>query len=368
MEAPINEAVRAPRRESRARRLHWTAPVFQLIFWALFGALFFLAVRPVHPFPDILLATTVAAAAAGLALSSLLAHVYGGLLARARHRQHAAAALVLASPILGVAWYGACAWIAAWIDPFDKAPVGLPSSALFSADQLWLFPAVMTCWMVAFLGVETRREQQAQRERILRAEALAHEARLKMLRYQLNPHFLFNALNSIGALATEAPQRVPKMIAELSGFLRYSLLESPHLVVALAEEIAAAAHYLAVEQVRFEDELKVEIDVDDAAARREVPAFIVLPLVENAVKHGRQTSAAPLRVRVLGRAGGDVLHIEVANTGSWAAASAAAGTGTGLRNVRQRLAEHYGERNHGMQVLEEDGWVRVRIRIDEPQR
>ena len=366
MEVPTNPSITESRHESRSP--YPAAPVFQLAFWTLFGALLFLIVRPVHPFPDILLVQLSAASAIGLVLSSLLAHVYGKLRTRDRHRNYAAAALVLSSPILGLVWYEASAWIAAWIDPFDHAPVSLPGGALFAADQMWLFPAVMACWTVPFLAVANRREQQAQRERILRAEALAHEARLRMLRYQLNPHFLFNALNSIGALAAEAPQRVPHMIAELSGFLRYSLLESPNLVVPLRAEIAAAAHYLAVEQVRFEDQLQVEIEVADAAARREVPAFVVLPLIENAVKHGRQASPLPLRIRIIGRVEGRALRIEIANTGFWAEGSAAAGTGTGLRNVRQRLVEHYGERHHRMDIIEEDGWVCVRIRIDELQR
>jgi len=356
--------------ERRPTSLPRTALVLQIGFWALFGALVFVMVRPVHPFPDILVGQTAAAASTGLVFSTALAYVYDRLLSKTRLRQHAVPLLVLSSPILGLAWYGATVRIAAWIDPFARAPVllPLPGGELFAVQQVWLFAAVMTSWTVAFVAIATRREQQAQRERILRAEALAHEARLKMLRYQLNPHFLFNALNSIGALAVEAPERVQRMVAELSGFLRYSLLESPNLVVPLRDEIAAAKHYLAVEKVRFEDELEVEVDIDDAAASRKVPAFVVLPLVENALKHGRRTSRLPLRIRIIGRVDGDALRIEVANTGSWAASSDVGGTGTGLQNVRQRLAEHYGERNHRMDITEEGGWVRVRIRIDERQR
>lgn len=348
--------------------MYSTAPIFQLVFWTLFGVLFFLIVRPLHPFPDVLAGQSAASAAVGLVFSMSLAWVYRGLMKRGRHPHKAAAVLLLASPILGLPWFAASAWIASTIDPFDFTRVALPGGTMFARNQLRYFPAVMLCWAVTFLVMSTRREQQVQRERALRAEALAHEARIKMFRYQLNPHFLFNALNSIGALATEAPQKVPCMIGELSGFLRYSLLESPNLVVPLRDEIAAARHYLAVEQVRFEDDLKVEIDVDDAAACREVPAFVVLPLVENAVKHGRQASKVPLRIRLAARVQDGSLWIEVANTGSWTQRSGAAGTGTGLRNVGQRLVEHYGERNHRLEIAEQDGWVRARIRIDELER
>lgn len=367
--SPGRSAIEASR-ERRPTSLQRTALVLQIGFWVLFGALVFVMVRPVHPFPVILIGQVTAAALTGLALSTALAVVYDRFLSKARHRHHAVPILVLSSPILGLAWYEVTVRIAAWIDPFAQTPVvlPLPGGELFAAQQVWLFAAVMTSWTVAFVAIATRRQQQAQRERLLRAEALAHEARLKMLRYQLNPHFLFNALNSIGALAMEAPERVQRMVTELSGFLRYSLLESPDLVVPLRDEIAAARHYLAVEKVRFEDELAVDIDVDDAAASREVPAFVVLPLVENAVKHGRQTSRLPLRIRIVGRVDGDAFCIEVANTGSWVQAPEAAGTRTGLKNVRQRLAEHYGERNCRMDVVDEGDWVSVRIRIDDRQR
>jgi LytS/YehU family sensor histidine kinase len=189
-----------------------------------------------------------------------------------------------------------------------------------------------------------------------------------MLRYQLNPHFLFNALNSIGALAGEAPDRVQRMVGELSGFLRYSLLDAERLEVLLRDELRAVAHYLEVEKVRFEDDLEVRIELDPEAARRPLPAFLVLPLVENAIKHGRRTSGMPLRIEVAARIEqGSSLRIEVKNTGTWAApsqTSPAAGTDTGLLNVRERLRAHYDGR-HTFDVHEEGGWVHARIRIDD---
>jgi LytS/YehU family sensor histidine kinase len=189
-----------------------------------------------------------------------------------------------------------------------------------------------------------------------------------MLRYQLNPHFLFNALNSIGALAGEAPERVQRMIGELSGFLRYSLLDAERLEVLLRDELRAVEHYLAVEKVRFEDDLEARIELEPDAARRPLPAFLVLPLVENAIKHGQRTSAMPLRIEVAARIEqGSSLLIEVKNTGSWVAASSsthASGTDTGLPNVRERLQAHYRGR-HTFDVFEDGGWVHARIRIDD---
>jgi signal transduction histidine kinase len=341
---------------------------YQLAFWSLFALLFFLTVRPYHLFADILLGQAAATAALGLAASAVLERLYTLLQGRGAPAIIAAGGAVVCSVLLGLAWSALAAWAGNLIDPFEGVRMPVPGGQLFAPAQMPLYPAVLLLWSLLFLAAARWRDQHAQTERVLRSEALAHEARLRMLRYQLNPHFLFNALNSIGALAGEAPQRIQRMVGELSGFLRYSLLDPERLEVPLGEEMRAVAHYLAVEKVRFEDDLDVRVDVEPAAAERVVPAFLVLPLVENAIKHGQRTSAMPLRVRVGGRVEADVLYIEVQNTGRWVDATRppepAAGTGTGLRNLRDRLAAHYPGR-HRLDVHGEDGWVHARIRIDD---
>jgi LytS/YehU family sensor histidine kinase len=185
-----------------------------------------------------------------------------------------------------------------------------------------------------------------------------------MLRYQLNPHFFFNALNTIGALADENPQRVKTAVRELSGFLRHTLLDEGALDAPLRDEVAAAEHYLAVEKIRFEDDLQGSVDVSPESGRLTVPAFLVLPLVENAVKHGQYTSPRPLRVRVTGTVTDAALVVEVANTGHWRDNEIGPdGTGTGLDNVRRRLEAQHPDQ-HRLSITENDGWVRVRIEID----
>jgi LytS/YehU family sensor histidine kinase len=127
-------------------------------------------------------------------------------------------------------------------------------------------------------------------------------------------------------------------------------------------------HYLEVEKVRFEDDLEVRIELEPAAAVRLMPAFLVLPLVENAIKHGQRTSAMPLKIHVAGRVENDALQIEVKNTGTWIiplhATGSSGGTDTGLHNVRQRLLAHYDGR-HAFDVYADRGWVHARIRIDD---
>ena len=356
---------RAPR-PGRSRAALFLFVGFQLSFWGLFVLIFFLAVRPYHLFADILLGQAAATAAFGLAASVVLERLHSLMLDRRASPLAAASGVIAGSVLLGLAWFPLARWAGNLIDPFERLRMNVPGGVLFASVQMPLYPAVLLLWSFLFLKAAQWQEQRSQEERVLRAESLTREARLRMLRYQLNPHFLFNALNSIGALAGEAPHRIQRMVGELSGFLRYSLLDPERLEVPLGEEIRAAAQYLEVEKVRFEDDLDVHVDVDPAAAERVVPAFLVLPLVENAIKHGRRTSPMPLRIQVDGRIEADALIIEVQNTGRWAGAGQSseppAGTGTGLRNLRERLAAHYPWR-HRFDVYEEGGSVHARIRI-----
>jgi two-component system LytT family sensor kinase len=351
------------RRSSAGLRL---LAAFQLVFWGLWAAIFFLLVRPHHPFADILLAQTAAAAAIGFACSALLERLQTLLHSRGP-RFAAFASVPVGSVLLGFAWYSLADWAADVLDPFVSTPVNVPGGVLFAPAQMPAFAAVLLLWSLLYLALVYWRDQRVQREQVRTAEALAQQAQLRMLRYQLNPHFLFNALNSIGALAGEAPDRVQRMIGELCGFLRYSLLDSERLEVLLGDELRAVAHYLAVEKVRFEDDLEVRIELEPDAARRRLPALLVLPLVENAIKHGQLTSPKPLRIDVAGRVERGALLIEVKNTGSWVTASQpthAVGTDTGLPNVRERLQAHYHGR-HAFDVYEGSGWVHARIRIDD---
>jgi hypothetical protein len=227
------------------------------------------------------------------------------------------------------------------------------------------------------LGLQYNTALREQREQALHAVAAARDAQLRMLAYQLNPHFLFNTLNSIRALINEDRQRARDMVTALSGYLRYALVERPLHVALLEEEVASVRGYLAIEQVRFEERLDVRMEIEPAALRCEVPAFLLNPLVENAVKHGTAgTAAAPLVVRVVARlVEPDRLMLMVENTGVWkgrrkpAHAAGEGGDGlpggVGLANARARLqALHPGEHRVGM----EHGCGRVRVMVELPAR
>jgi two-component system, LytTR family, sensor kinase len=208
----------------------------------------------------------------------------------------------------------------------------------------------------------------------LQATAAARDAQLRMLAYQLNPHFLFNTLNSIRALINEDRQRARDMVTALSGYLRYALVERPLHLALLDEEVASVRGYLAIEKVRFEERLDARLEIDPAALRCEVPAFLLNPLVENAVKHGAGgTANAPLRLRVEARlVEPDRLRLTVENTGGWGYGRTAARAvvpgedggpgGVGLANVRARLeALHPGD--HRIDIEEAEGYVRVVVEL-----
>ena len=225
--------------------------------------------------------------------------------------------------------------------------------------------AVYLGWCASYFAFQTYRDMQAEQQTALRAEAVAHEAKWLALRGQVNPHFLFNSLNSIQALIDESPARAQKAVGHLACLLRHSLSQSAS-AVPLSEEIAIIQKYLALEKIRFEENLIVDVDVQPGAELYSVPGLLLHPLVENAVKYGMQTSPLPLQVRVRASTIRGSLCLEVANAGHWLQGEREnffeESTGIGLRLVREHLEHSYRGR-YQMTCLVEDGWVVQRIEI-----
>lgn len=172
-------------------------------------------------------------------------------------------------------------------------------------------------------------------------ESRLTKARLHGLQMQLNPHFLFNTLNSIASLIHENPRVADEMVASLSEFLRVTLKTSDRAEVALRDELAYLDHYLTIEQIRFGDRLKVEKQIDPATLDLLVPVLILQPLVENAIKHGIEKQIAPGAVRITAARSGDCLHLQVADNGRGLQHSPRGdfNEGVGLTNTRARLNE-----------------------------
>lgn len=212
--------------------------------------------------------------------------------------------------------------------------------------------------------------EAASREvRAMRLEATAFEHEVHRLQAQMNPHFLFNALNAIVA-CKECPEDVARVTQDLAAFLRDALRDS-RLLEPLAREVQALKHYLAVQQTRFGAKLDCRISCDRAARGVMVPPMMIQPLLENAIVYGMQTTDGQLQVEVSARVAEGQLEVVVANSGTWVSPDPARSPGTGLKTLRKRLALLVGP---AAEVLVErpgghpqaGRWVGVRIVIRMP--
>jgi two-component system LytT family sensor kinase len=196
-------------------------------------------------------------------------------------------------------------------------------------------------WSLCYFWVHSEMAEQAEHRHAMRAEAEALRAELEELRLQLDPHFLFNALNGVAEEIPEHPAAALAMLRDLTAYLRHSLDGINQTVVTVEAEVGGLAAYLRVQQARFGDRLKIKLDMAPEAASRRIASFLLQPLVENAVKHGRRDNRLDVGIDI--RAAGDALHIEIENTGTLGGATTSRRRrpGIGLENVRRRLALHY---------------------------
>jgi two-component system LytT family sensor kinase len=222
---------------------------------------------------------------------------------------------------------------------------------------------LLLCWTGIYFGIKYYESLQQQREATLRAAALAQEAQLKMLRYQLNPHFLFNTLNAISTLILDNENRTANQtVMRLSEFLRYTLDQDPMKKVTLRQEVEAMNLYLTTERLRFGDRLRLEFAVEERALEALVPSLLLQPLIENSIKYAVSPSEQGGTIRVEGRARGVMLELAVADDGPGINSNAApaAGRGVGLRNIRERLAVLYEDR-HRFATLDNKPGLRVEL-------
>ncbi len=212
---------------------------------------------------------------------------------------------------------------------------------------------------------ELQRLNLLEQDEKLAARLAEEKARLELLRYQLNPHFLFNSLNSIRALVFAQPAAAGEMVNRLAEFCRWTLTRGSGETTTVADEIEMLRTYLDIEKVRWQDALVTRVHLDDAVRHERLPRFLLLPLIENAIKYGGRTSPAALEVLVAARLDRDDVVCEVANTGTWIEPGPEpSGTSTqiGLENLRQRLARHYGNES-ALIIAHGDGWVRMTLRL-----
>jgi hypothetical protein len=330
----------------------------QLLTWSAYGVVHYVAALPAVSEAERwhLAGWKACRALTGLLVSTALPWLYrrlpGGLQRPG----------VVAAKLLGVSSVASLAWAVA-----DRALLTVLVVATrldvnwarfprgFDLDYPFVLLAWSTGWLAAQLGLAAAEERRQGAEQ----RALAREAQVQALTAQLQPHFLFNTLNSVRALVAEDGEAAREMITRLAALLRHGLRADGWCSV--GEELAAVRAYLGIQQVRFAERLEATVEEVGAAAGCAVPAHLLLPLVENAVQHG-DGAGGPLRVRVRAALEGERLCVEVTSSG---ALRVDAAQGVGLTALRARLAHAYGARQ-SFALTGADGRVSARIEIREP--
>ncbi len=226
---------------------------------------------------------------------------------------------------------------------------------------------IMLAWSVLYFAIKYYQVFQEVQKSALRSAAMAHEAQLKMLRYQLNPHFLFNTLNAISTLVLEQETELAnRMVTKLSNFLRFSLDNDPMQKITLEQELSALMLYLDIEKVRFEDRLSLELDIAKEASEALIPSLLLQPLVENAIKYGIAQSEQGGRLRIAARVFAGELLLELNDNGPGVElldGQIPNASGVGLRNTQERLVELYGNHHSFRLSKTEPHGLTVNIRI-----
>jgi LytS/YehU family sensor histidine kinase len=220
----------------------------------------------------------------------------------------------------------------------NGARIDLAEFIFFAMYWFWFYFS----WTAAYLALSYSIRVQEQERHAARLAVLAQEAQVRALRYQINPHFLFNTLNSIAALIRDAPPKAEEMVLQLSDFFRRTLAIDPTEDLTLSEEVELQRLYLEIERTRFPDRLRFEVALGSGTGEARVPALLLQPLVENAVKHGVARSEGATCIRIRARRQGAVLEIVVENDAG-AEGDGSRGQTVGLRNVEDRLRSRFGD-------------------------
>ena len=287
----------------------------------------------------------------GLSISLVLSTVFRQLINRKPVITWGVTAVVLAMAVV------IFAFIQTWVIDLTR-PENSGFASLFIGYSIYPL-TLLGAWSALYYAINFFLQVEEQADRLERLEAQATSAQLAMLRYQLNPHFLFNTLNSISTLVLlKQTEPANAMLTRLSSFLRHTLITQPGGKVSLEQEIATIKLYLDIERMRFEERLRTHFEIDDAAATACLPAMLLQPLVENAIKYAVSPQVEGAKITIRANRVADRLRIVVSDTGPGLQGSAdgpnkgaepgtggTVSTGVGMPNIRDRLEQAYGDRH-----------------------
>ena len=269
---------------------------------------------------------------------------------------------VLATTALMAIFFSGIDYVVWFVILGEQTPFSLPVMLVLGwSYRFLLLLACFGLYFTIFYSAELRDRES----RLFEARAQAQEAQLRALRYQVNPHLLFNALNALSALVVTGQLKpAAEFIDKLARFYRAALATDSSLKVTLAQEIELQAHYLDIERTRFPGRVSMASDVESGLDQALVPHLLLQPLVENAVRHGVAATFEPVEIRLRARREAGTLLLSVANNGPSAANGSEPGRGgIGLSNVRERLRACYGEAGQLAASEPEEGGFRVDMRL-----
>jgi signal transduction histidine kinase len=249
-------------------------------------------------------------------------------------------AVVLVASVVAAEIYGWISYYAFVLLTPERVAKSINWGTAISNMAVWTW--FFLAWAGLRLALEYSWDAKDEQRRSISLQALAHSAHLRALHSQVNPHFLFNSLNSIATLIIDERRRdADKMVGKLADFFRLTLAVDPEEDIPLELELVLQLTYLEIEQLRFPD-LELSLNVTDDAAEASVPALLLQPIIENAVKYGVASSEPPAVISITAFADGDRLVITIEDRGSGIATRPKAGAGIGLSNVRSRLHARFG--------------------------
>jgi sensor histidine kinase YesM len=309
----------------------------------------------------------------GFSISLILSVIYRALLGRRALVTWGVTALVLAIAV------GLYAFIDSWVVSLYRINAQSSFAQLF-LGVFYLDLTLLGAWSALYYAINFYIQVEEQNHQLLQLENQATSAQLAMLRYQLNPHFLFNTLNSISTLVLlKQTEPANAMLSRLSAFLRYTLINEPTAQVTVAQEVETLKLYLEIERMRFEDRLRTRFDIDEPARTALMPSLLLQPLVENAIKYAVSPLEEGAEITVRAEVLGTALRIVVSDTGPGLEPGTdtadlfgvnhdqqrpgTVSTGIGLANIRDRLVQAYGESQRFDIATGADGGLAVTIEL-----
>ena len=312
----------------------------------------------------------------GFSISLVLSVIYRTLITRRALVTWGMTALILPFAV------GLNAFIDAWVISLYRSDSDATFTQLF-LGVFYLDATLLGAWSALYYAINFYLQIEEQNDQLIRLENQATQAQLAMLRYQLNPHFLFNTLNSISTLVLlKQTEPANAMLSRLSSFLRYTLVNKPSARVTVAQEVETLKLYLDIERMRFEERLRTTFHIDPATESCLLPSLLLQPLVENAIKYAVTPQESGAEITISAQLVGSMLRITVSDTGPGLQSPTTdnrlsgmsydggepVSTGVGLSNIRDRLSQASGEHHRFETVEPIEGGFAVLIEIPVERR